>query len=542
MDRIKLSVLQKIKYCSIIITVPILFYLPAIFLFPGFIEDDFAIFNIIKENLNYPIAFDLHTPFQLFFRPVTYFSFWVDYTIFKENFILIKLHSLLLLISNVLLLHFLVKKISIMFDFKFESKIFALLITIYIVHIENIINVLWISNRNELLSLLFYSISFMYVIKFIELKKGKYIVGYNIFYLLSIMAKQQGLHLPILVIFLLFYYKRTLNNNFSLTKVHKFLLLISLLIMFSGFYINSVMNTNDTIREIFLSNLWKKPLAMIGVVVNIILPYGGQTVYGFFILHKWLAFLTVFPLLLFGVVLILNKKIKIKDVIFFLAFFVIIFIPRISVAGSIRLNSIILFWIIIFAYFMISNRDIPYKNSIMILITVLFVISGIYKIATAYEINSNNSKKLIYLDKIIVKNNDSKFIIFVNTFDIKHSYYFFKNNSFGFDKRIISSPIFYPDIIFYSENYNPKQKIMHVSVNDDILKVKCIVDYLYYEPVDSKYFDVVDKVASPSGRGYSEIKFKLTQKFLEEKPLIIYYDGINWQDVKSSLFTPNSKK
>ncbi len=531
MDRIKLSVLQKIKYCSIIITVPIFFYLPVIFLFPSFIEDDFAIFNIIKENLNYPITFDLHSPFQLFFRPLTYFSFWIDYNLFNDNFILIKLHSLLLLISNIFVLYFLVKKISQMFNYKFDCKIFALLIIIYIVHIENIINILWIANRNELLSLLFYSISFMFVIKFIELKKGKYIVGYNVFYLLSIMAKQQGLHLPILVIFLLFYYKRTLNNNFSLTKVHKFLFFISLLIMFVGFYINSVINTNDTMREILFSNLWKKPLAMIGVVVNILLPYGGQTVYGYFILHKWLAFLMLFAVLVFGVILILNKKLSIKTIIFFFLFFVIIFIPRISVAGSIRLNSIILFWVIIFAYFLISNRDIRYKNSIMAFITVLFILFGIYKIVTAYAININNSKKLIYLDKIIVQNKNSKFIIFVNTFDIKYSYYYFKNNRFGIDKRIISSPIFYPDIIFYSENYNPKQKIMNVSISNDILIVKCLVDYLYYEPVDSKYFDVVDKVSSPSGRGYSEIKFKLTQKYLYEKPLIVYNNGTNWQVV-----------
>lgn len=244
-------------------------------------------------------------------------------------------------------------------------------------------------------------------------------------------------------------------------------------------------------------------------------------------MHKWLAFLVLFAVLVFGVLLILNKKLSIKTIIF-----VIIFIPRISVAGSIRLNSIILFWIIIITYFLISNRDIRYKNSIMILMTVLFVLSGIYKIETAYQINNNNSKKLIYLDKIIVQNKNSKFIIFVNTFDIKHPYYFFKNIKSDADKRIISSPIFYPDLIFYSENYNPNEKIMNVSFSNDILTVKCLVNYLYYEPVDSKYFDVVDKVASTSGRGFSEIKFQLTQKFLDEKPLIIYYDGINWKVVK----------
>lgn len=156
MDRIKLNFLQNIKCYSIIIISPIIFYLPAIILFPGFIEDDFAIFNIIKENLNNPFNFDLQAPFQLLFRPLTYFSFWIDYNLFDDNFILIKLHSLLLLITYIWMLYFIIKKASIMFNFSFQNKIFALLIIMFIVHIENIINILWIANRNELQSLLFY--------------------------------------------------------------------------------------------------------------------------------------------------------------------------------------------------------------------------------------------------------------------------------------------------------------------------------------------------------------------------------------------------
>ena len=76
--------------------------------------------------------------------------------LFDDNFILIKLHSLLLLITYIWMLYFIIKKASIMFNFSFQNKIFALLIIMFIVHIENIINILWIANRNELQSLLFY--------------------------------------------------------------------------------------------------------------------------------------------------------------------------------------------------------------------------------------------------------------------------------------------------------------------------------------------------------------------------------------------------
>jgi len=168
----------------IIIIVNLLIYLPVIYLFPAFIGDDYIIFSLIQNNPSEIVSTNPHEIYYLFLRPVTYFTFWIDYRVFGIHSGLMKLLSLVYLIVLQISFYYLLKRVLEFFDKEYKN-VYILLSTLilgfYPVFLRGIIV---INYSNEILVTLFYIISLIMVLNYLKSHKEIYLFFYLIFYVL----------------------------------------------------------------------------------------------------------------------------------------------------------------------------------------------------------------------------------------------------------------------------------------------------------------------------------------------------------------------
>jgi len=133
-----------------------------------------------------------------FYRPVTSFTYWLDYKIWGLNPAAFHLSNILFHSVNVLILFFLF--FSLYRD-SYRSFLGALLFSVFPLHFEN---VSWISGRTDLLSFLFAALSVWLFILFIR-KKGAILLGASaLCYWLSLLAKENTLFLPVIFLFVVY--------------------------------------------------------------------------------------------------------------------------------------------------------------------------------------------------------------------------------------------------------------------------------------------------------------------------------------------------
>ncbi|MBU0458983.1 tetratricopeptide repeat protein [Patescibacteria group bacterium] len=125
--------------------------------------------------------------------PITYLSFQIDYALAGLNATWFHFVNLFIHVLNAILVFVLTKKIT-------SKKYLALPIAlIFALHPINTEAVAWISARKELLSTLFFLLSFLSYIRFKEVGK-KWLILSIIFYVLAMGAKVTAIVLPILLL------------------------------------------------------------------------------------------------------------------------------------------------------------------------------------------------------------------------------------------------------------------------------------------------------------------------------------------------------
>jgi len=134
-------------------------YIFSILYIPDFIGDDYLIFTYISQHLSNPIAPDPNIDFFLFTRPLSYFNFWLDYQLFYNNAVLMKFESLFLFILSVILLYFTLHIVIKYLNIQISEGLVLLGVLVYLFHPDSLILNIWISNRTELLNLIFYLLS-----------------------------------------------------------------------------------------------------------------------------------------------------------------------------------------------------------------------------------------------------------------------------------------------------------------------------------------------------------------------------------------------
>ena len=144
-----------------------IFYIVALLIFPSFLGDDYVIFDIIRSHKYIPVALDPQTPFFLYTRTLTYFVFWVLYHLCDTNSLLMKFIILVVHLGYVSLLFFFLKRLNYIFVANISRLNIILLCFVISLHPDALLWVDWVSNVNELLVLVFYTLALLQLLYFI---------------------------------------------------------------------------------------------------------------------------------------------------------------------------------------------------------------------------------------------------------------------------------------------------------------------------------------------------------------------------------------
>ncbi|MDQ7815539.1 MAG: hypothetical protein RDU14_00775 [Melioribacteraceae bacterium] len=526
-----LSSFLKDKYIKWVILANLFIYIPIIIIINGFILDDYYLFYLISKNPSLPISVNPNEAFFLFMRPVSYFFFWIDYHVFFTNAVLIKLLSLFLHIILVITFYLLLKKGFRIIEHKTNDILIFLITLIFSFHLDNSIWVFWISNKTELLALLFYMLSLLSVSKFIESDKSYFILLAALFFLLSILAKQTGLHLPILVCYI-FYIKRWKISEAN-KKIVTTLLIICIVIILCISFLNLWIYQHDLNLT---SILWKKPFSVIGNLLHVIIPFFSQNLYNYFLINKSYAFV------LFGVILlslftfiVVAKKENIKKVLLILFFFLIIQYPRIFAVAEPRINGILILWLLIFAAFILSQ----FKKNIQVILGVCLLIFSIVTLfIRTFELSSKIADHKKMVDEFVnigKQSPQTDFVIIAeNNFALNCEAFFEENGTFGKLEGVINSPIFYDVSLVYFEKSVFNQPFIDVLNHGNRFRIKSLNDLVFLS-IDRRrgkeYYHFANMIPQIRSREYKQIDFILHHSFPIDKYNFIFYDGAKWKEL-----------
>jgi hypothetical protein len=514
---------------KIIIVINLAYYIPLILIHPGFMLDDFYIFNIIKTCPNDLFIKSPNEMFFLFFRPLSFVMFRLDYFLWTTNFIPMKIMSLVIHLLLIVSLFFFITKISKLIELKVNYNVITLLLIIFSIHSDVILWIVWISNRTELLMLFFYLLSLLAFVQYIvSAKKRVYLVLSTIAFIFSILSKQSGLHIPILSLFLSFYIAKETNVKIKFDK-NLFVFFTILIIIMSAFLLVNIKfaTTNDNM-ELFLNNLWKKPFSLIGIVLNVILPDFGNVIYYFFLVNKLLA-ISLFIVIILGIYL-LRRKIQFKNVIYIVTLLIIISFPRIFTAGGTRINSVFLLWIIIILYLFFTRIDNNYSKVLIGLLSMWFLITGIYK-ANDHIVNAKkNIAMLKSLQSIEEKNKSKKILDLSASIMRKYEYYYFKNNDFGEYKNILSSHFIVYGLNDELTSYSKKNQSIEIKLFNKqvVVNSKDKNTFFDFDYKVIKSINIEKTVVSENSRGFSKIIYELPKDYDVSIIKIVYCNGEKW--------------
>lgn len=506
-----------------------------IYLIPNFITDDFIIFDHISHNTESFLAQDLTAPFRLYFRPLSYFSFFIDFKLISANSILMKVESLIIFMILISLIFKLMLRISNYLKLNITLTQVLLLLTIFILHPDSAYMIIWISNRTELLMLLFYCLSFIYLLKFLTSEKKSifYLLLLWIFFYFSIAAKQTGLHLPLLILLIIILFKEKIDskrkiNILLLSSIINIVFIIPLLLQnFESF------NQNMS----YVKSTWQyvadKPFAIIGSFIFILIPSHAEPIYVFFLHNKIYAIVAVLIFILLVILLARKYKINLINIFITSTFIIIIFFPRFFAPGSGRVNSLQFLWLIIILSVVIhyfKNEKLKFG---IIFFLLCFNLFGTFELINKYQFyNMNRAEQLIELGNSNGYKENLPIIISNMGRSLKSEYSFSLTKKFSKEQQEES----FFDYFEYSTFSNPKglnysRSLIKCKRLGDQILIKTTNEYAYIlpNPSHSKDLIIFEKKFDKSKRGYKEVLFKAIDGVRLQNHEAIYFDGLEWK-------------
>lgn len=531
---------MKKTHLALIIIVNLIFYLPIIFSSIQFVDDDFIIFAYINNNLNLPIITDPNAQYYLFLRPLSYFSFWIDYHLFADNYIAMKLVSLSLHIFFIIALYFLLYRISQKFKLETDSQIILFICLILSIHLDSLQWIAFIYNRTEQLMIFFYVLSFSFFLRYSDSFKERYLVLSGLFFLLSVLSKQTGLHLPIVfLLYLLYEYYFNKNNHFRNKQLIIFFIFSFAIIALSSFLNFFFYHNQLSISE----SVWKKPFTIISIIIHTIIPLYSNYIHSFFILNKSLAaILLVFVLLMVAFLIIFivrRRKVNIPQILFFIALSLTIFYPRIFAIGSQRLNGVTLVWLCI--SFIFINKFVKSRLIIYSLLSTAFLFNSFsFYLRANHIIADNNFKeeKFSNLIEYISESNGKTLILCSDTYYdmLSYKYHYFTKHYFGKSDRLISLPIVAEHILINHDLSLYRKAFIKCERYGNQFTLTSNNPLIYLDISDNdakiKYLIIKGGEKSNSGRSYKKIIFSVSTDILKEYKNIVYFDGLKWVELK----------
>ncbi len=138
-----------------------------------------------------------------YYRPLLIDTFIINYKLSGLDPFIYHLTNILLHAFSVILLFKLLGRLKI------EAKISFLLCLLFAVHPLAVHAVAWIPGRNDSLICIFTLLSCLNLLNYLELKRGRHLVFFALFFLCALLTKESALSLPLVYLFIFLLAPRT---------------------------------------------------------------------------------------------------------------------------------------------------------------------------------------------------------------------------------------------------------------------------------------------------------------------------------------------
>lgn len=313
-------------------------YVPLILQQSDFRTDDYYLLTLIAEH-GIVSPFDgQHYQYFSAFRLVPMLTLAVDYAIHGSNPMGYYFFNLAVQIAIVLVFFNVLRRI---FDDFFDARdeLYPFLMALILAfHADLFYNVVWISNRTEGLLLLLYLCAVAFFLRFYQLSRWvDYFLALT-FTALTLLTKEQAIHLPLLVAILAVVTTRTSGRRWSAVKLVGTLLPVVMLAA-SILLLRWIFDPGASFFVSWYSG--KKLFSLVGINLIAFHPTAAEPLFHFFVQHKLAA--AVAGLMAAAVLLfILRRSDRRKRwvVTMLLLIFIAISFPRVLYHVLPRINSI----------------------------------------------------------------------------------------------------------------------------------------------------------------------------------------------------------
>lgn len=512
----------------------ILGYAAFICLFPGFFGDDFYLFSLISEHPGRLISTDTHDYFYLFFRPAAYFSHWLDVNVLGLPPWLMKSISGLCMSAAGWLFFLTIREIGVYSGFRFDTFT-ASSVTLFVVfHAAMVTGVIWLANRNQVLMSLFYISSLYLFFSYLNKRKYYFLILLFVSFVLSLLSKQFSVHLPLILICLMF-----LKTNKKI-KTDKLLLFVLLcMLLFSLGFLAVVSRTQNIDYSFMIAGLWKKPFFYFNALIYTFLPFAGDYVYIWGVNHKIPVLFISLVLFIVMVYLLLRRKIKIgRNAALIIAVFVLSGFPALLLSFEARFLSpqVILSGLLLLSI----SSSIGNKTAVNIILTAVMVLNLAFSSYLAYDFRMQQKdyqREIQTLGETMKLSGRSKVILLCNNaVSQMYSYqrYFENRGTFGMDSAIICSPVICYPLGSYSYGKYPETGSLNVTRSGDTITVALNSEMFYLDIAGNEInrSEILNlrvlNYEYGNNKNYDLIKFRLPPGFKDEGALLVYHNGKNW--------------
>jgi len=249
-------------------------------LFYSFNWDDFSLFKnnerLYSNGLLSSIKLYFFSSDFIWYRPLYLLSFYFDYQIHRFNPIILRLENILIFY---LISVFLFKFIYILTK---HRKLSFLTTICFIIMPINTETVCFISGRDSALSLLFFLISiFLFYKSFANISTNKLIFYSNIFFLLSMLCKENGVCTLGWVLSLIFFYSKNKKRDLLYFTGYIITFLIYIILRYNSFISPVSSGQQLLLGENGLSQLITIPSLILNYLKIILFPLNLNIFYDF---------------------------------------------------------------------------------------------------------------------------------------------------------------------------------------------------------------------------------------------------------------------
>lgn len=296
-----------------------------------FLKDDFRLiaenprikdFNSFIDSIGSKFFAFPDYPYLHYWRPVTLFSFYIDYQVWGLNASGYHLFNVLINAFNALLIFLIFYIVSKKILFSFFVSLF------FSIHPSHVEAASWISGRTDLLGAFFILAAILFFILFLKKKNGLFYAFAALFFLLALLSKENSVLFPLLAAGLIFIISAGETDKTGKRMKHilkKCLVTLPFWVMDLIYIVlhNRFSGIQDVLANFSLKDIFVVFKTIGAYFKTILLPFFPTP---YFSMHQFdrshLEYLVYFGLALVVLVLLVVKRDKYKYSLYSLLFFI----------------------------------------------------------------------------------------------------------------------------------------------------------------------------------------------------------------------------